>query len=229
MSRSLSWFDDEELRNMFAGAGAPVRSRHGMRGRSVVVASTATPPETQNQFGASNRFGAMREQDTGRFVAPATTVAGPPDAGVTTAERKRARIQRVELSLDKKGTKVTAGAALSPGAGKRSPARALADAPDVAHAAQERISMPPLGEPTALFSPRSDAGVEERVNAYLEWALKVCDARAGFVADRDGLPLAERYRENEPRPMSEELCALCAVLDRGWSMMAGIGPGAPDG
>ena len=29
--------------------------------------------------------------------------------------------------------------------------------------------------------------------------------------------------------MSEEICALCAVLDRGWSMMAGITHTTPEG
>jgi hypothetical protein len=201
MNPSLSWFDDETLRKLLSGAGTHVRSRHGTRGRTLITVSSSVVPSTlQGQFGHTDRFAVHAEVSLGRFRPPAVTKPGPPDPAPP--------------AFDPKATRVAAGTSpppvgTSPPPDESAPSTAdtFADAPPWVAALAPSVLQPPRG-----------STLEEKAQSYLDWAMRVCNARAAMIADGDGLPLAIRAPD-AARASLGELGAVTAAMERSWVHM----------
>ena len=208
MSRSLSWFDEEALRKLFSGAGTRVRARQGTRGPMLVtVASSVTPSTLVGQFGHANRFAGAQEGH-GRFAPVASTQPGPPpDVGLPIILDGDELIR--PEPFDPKATRLAAGTSPPPDD------RPTDDVP---------VWMPSHDSEPGIFKPPSGASIEEKVDSYLAWAMRVCGATAGFVADREGLLVAWRGAG-----VTTDLGALCAAMEHGFARLESDALAAPVG
>jgi hypothetical protein len=239
MSRSLSWFDEEALRKLLSGAGVRARPQHGVRAPMFVPgADAATPPSTLvGQFGHANRFADAGHAGMGRFAAAASTQPGPPpDAALPLIVEDEAPAPK---PFNPKATRLAAGS--SPPPRSDEPVNVgLWVASSSGGSGSSGTSPPPNDQPlsgapswlasdaAAIFRPPSGASIEEKVESYLDWAMRVCGAFAGFVADRQGLPLAWKHPDGDPE-LASELGAICAAIERGWSRLQEDALAAPAG